>query len=121
MSEKEPGPRITDLVHVLAGSQGPGPVWTMTSEDLNANLLSFESGQGVASHVNAEVDVLVVGIAGQGLIEIEGIRGTLKPGQVCLIPKGVTRSLLSGPEGFAYLTVHRRRQGLWPQEEPDAE
>lgn len=120
MSEEEPG-KITDLVHVLAGSQGSGPVWTMTSEDLNANLLSFEGGQGVASHVNTEVDVLVVGIAGHGYIEVEGIRRTLKLGQLCLIPKGVTRSLLSGPEGFAYLTVHRRRQGLWPQEETRGE
>lgn len=116
MSEKR-GPEITTLAQVLASVQGPGPVWTMATEDLNANLLSFQDGQGVASHVNNEVDVLVIAVAGEGTIEVDGVSATMSAGQVCVIPKGALRSIHSGPAGFGYLTVHRRRQLLWPQEE----
>jgi quercetin dioxygenase-like cupin family protein len=114
MSSEEFRPEIVTLADVLARFTGPGPVWTVTSEDLNANLISFEAGQGVAAHVNTEVDVLVVIIAGDGVIEIEGTSEVVRAGQVCLIPKGATRSLRSGPDTFAYLSIHRRRLGLWP-------
>ena len=66
----------------------PGAIWTQQSEDLNVNLLVFASGEGVAEHVNAEVDVLLVGIAGTGAVTIDGTRQILSAGHAIVIPKG---------------------------------
>ena len=92
----------------------PGAIWTRQSEDLNVNLLVFASGEGVAEHVNAEVDVLLVGIAGTGAVTIDGTRQILSPGHAIVVPKGTNRGIQSTTESFAYLTCHRRRGGLWP-------
>ena len=108
-------PAITTLTEVLAASSGPGPVWTRSSIDLNVNLLAFDAGQGVPRHVNDEVDVLIVVVAGMGVLELDGIAHPVAAGQVCLVPKGVARALGSVGGPFAYLTCHRRRGGLWPE------
>jgi quercetin dioxygenase-like cupin family protein len=92
-----------------------GPVWTHESADLDVNLLVFPAGEGVAAHVNAEVDVLLVGVAGEGVVEIDGEASPLRAGQAIVIPKGARRSTVSVSESFAYLTCHRRRGALWPR------
>ena len=114
MAQQTAAPRIVTLAGVLAEVSGPGPVWTHTSRDLNVNLLSFEAGQGVPDHVNDEVDVLIVVVAGEGVLAIDGTEHPIAAGQLCVIPKGARRSLHSGDGPFAYLTCHRRRGGLWP-------
>lgn len=114
MTERQDAPEIVTLAEHLAVETGPGPVWTHTSADLNVNLLSFDGGQGVPAHVNSEVDVLVVAVAGDGIIGMDGVERPFSAGQLCVIPKGVTRSIRSGGGPFAYLTCHRRRGGLWP-------
>jgi quercetin dioxygenase-like cupin family protein len=121
VTEERSGPEIVTPADVLAMSSGPGPVWTLTSDDLNVNLLWFRAGGGVPSHVNNEVDVLVIVVAGEGMIEIDGAGQTIRAGQVCLIPKGAIRGIRSGSGEFAYLTAHRRRRALWPEEAPPAE
>ena len=46
-----------------------GVVWTLEAgEDLNANLVRFGPGRGVGEHVNDEVDVLVLGVSGSGIV-----------------------------------------------------
>ena len=107
-------PEIMTPAEVLARVVGPGPVWTRSSSDLNVNLLSFDRGQGVPAHVNDEVDVLLVVVAGEGVIVTDGATHTLRTGQVCLIPKGAERGIRSAGGPFAYLTCHRRRGGLMP-------
>jgi quercetin dioxygenase-like cupin family protein len=109
-----PDPEIVHLAERLAATPGPGPVWTHASADLNVNLLSFDAGQGVPAHVNEEVDVLIVGVAGEGVVEVNGATHALTAGQVLVIPKGARRSLRSAGGPFAYLTCHRRRGGLMP-------
>jgi mannose-6-phosphate isomerase-like protein (cupin superfamily) len=118
VTDEASGHGIVTPAEILAVSPGPGPVWTLTSDDLNVNLLSFTDGEGVASHVNNEVDVLVIVVAGEGLIEIDRTKQTIRAGQVCLIPKGALRAIRSGSPDFAYLTAHRRRGFLWPEEAP---
>ena len=88
--------------------------WSVGSEDLNLNLLVLISGETVEEHLNAEVDVLLVGIAGTGSVTIDGVEHGLTAGQALIVPKGVRRSIASASERFAYLTCHRRRAGLWP-------
>jgi quercetin dioxygenase-like cupin family protein len=95
-----------------------GAVWTRQSDDLNVNFLVFPAGEGVAEHVNAEVDVLLVGIAGDGIVAIDGLPRVLRAGRAVLIPKGARRSTQAVSDPFAYLTCHRRRAGLWPATQP---
>ena len=110
--------RLVDLPAVARATRTPGPAWTYQGDDLNANLLVFANGDGVAPHVNSEVDVLIVGIEGTGTIEVDGQSQTCTPGQVMVIPKGVSRAMRATSDHFAYLTCHRRRAGLWPTVRP---
>jgi quercetin dioxygenase-like cupin family protein len=110
--------QMVDLAALAHSATAPGAIWTRQSEDLNLNLLVFTSGEGVADHVNAEVDVLLVGIAGTGAVTIDGTRQILSPGHAMVIPKGARRSTKGMSASFAYLTCHRRRTGLRPGRKP---
>ena len=108
------GVQGADLGAVAASTAVRGPAWRLTDADLNANLLVFDAGQGIDPHVNHSVDVLIVGIAGTGSVEIDGVSYPLSSGRVVLVPKGSERSILAESDRFAYLTVHRARGGLIP-------
>ena len=87
-----------------------GAVLTLeTGEDLNANLVRFGPGRGVGEHANDEVDVLLLGASGSGAVVVDGQEHALKAGRLVFVPKGSRRSVRGASEGFAYLTVHRRR------------
>jgi quercetin dioxygenase-like cupin family protein len=103
-----------DLPAVVQQSTERGPRWSAETEDLDVNLLVFGAGEGVAEHVNDEVDVLLVGVAGQGTVAIEGVAHTLRAGTALLVLKGERRAIRSAGAGFAYLTCHRRRAPLRP-------
>jgi quercetin dioxygenase-like cupin family protein len=109
---------VVELAALARAATGPGAAWTHQSEDLNVNLLVFASGEGVAEHVNTEVDVLLVGIAGAGAVTIDGTCQVLSAGHAIVIPKGANRGIQSMSDSFAYLTCHRRRGGLWPRRQP---
>lgn len=99
-----------DLHESLARGRGAGALWILKgSEDLNANLVRFPVGEGVGEHVNAEVDVLIVGVTGVGRVAVDGRDHPLREGVVVLVPKGTRRSTRSDSADFAYVTVHRRR------------
>jgi len=112
---------IVDLAVLAREDVARQPAWVSVSADLNANLLVFDAGGGVPAHVNAEVDVLLVGIAGAGVVEVEGTAHPLRAGQALVIPKGTRRAIRSAGGRFAYLTCHRRRAGLWPHGVPRSE
>ena len=78
------------------------------------NLLAFGAGEGVAAHVNAEVDVLLLGVSGSGTVAVDGASHALAAGTLLLIPRGARRAIHSGREGLAYLSCHRRREPLRP-------
>lgn len=113
--DEEEGERdVIDLPTLAREAGVTGAVWTRESDDLNVNLLVFPAGDGVQEHVNSEVDVLLVGIAGDGLVTVDGLPRVLRAGQAIVIPKGVRRGTRAVSDPFAYLTCHRRRAGLWP-------
>ena len=90
-----------------------GVIWTLReSEDLNANLVRFSTGAGVGEHVNDEVDVILLGVAGSGFVNVDGGDRNLSEGTLVFVPKSARRSTRSASEDFAYLTVHRRRGPL---------
>jgi quercetin dioxygenase-like cupin family protein len=104
-----------DLAALTRAASTPGATWTHESEDLDVNLLVFASDEGVAEHVNAEVDVLLVGITGAGAVTIDGTRQILSAGHAIVIPKGANRGIQGMSDRFAYLSCHRRRGGLRPR------
>jgi mannose-6-phosphate isomerase-like protein (cupin superfamily) len=105
--------RVVDLP-AIAQAADRRLAWSAASEDLQLNLLVLVTGEAVEEHLNAEVDVLLVGVEGSGAIEVEGVRHTLEPGQALIVPKGTRRSIAGTGDRFAYLSCHRRRGGLWP-------
>ena len=87
-----------------------GTIWTLEgSRDLNANLVRFGAGAGVGEHVNEDVDVLIVGISGVGLVGVDGEEHDLANGDAVFVPRGSTRYTRAVSGDFAYLSVHRRR------------
>jgi quercetin dioxygenase-like cupin family protein len=104
---------IVDLHEKLATGERAGVVWTLEQgDDINVNLVRFSAGEGVGEHVNEEVDVLLVGVSGSGVVAVDGHEHVLRAGVVAFVPKGTRRSTRSDSEDFAYLTVHRRRGPL---------
>jgi quercetin dioxygenase-like cupin family protein len=104
---------VIDLAALARHSADQGPIWSHAGDDLNANLVRLEPGEGVAGHVNGDVEVLLVGVLGTGIVEVDGRRYVLGAGQALVIPKGAQRAIEAGDGGFAYLTCHRRRPALW--------
>jgi quercetin dioxygenase-like cupin family protein len=105
---------MVELDALTRAATASGAVWTRQSEDLDVNLLVFAVGEGVAEHVNPEVDVLVVGIAGAGVVHIDDRRHILRAGNALVIPKDARRSTEGVSAPFSYLACHRRRAGLSP-------
>ena len=107
-------PTTVDLGALATGESTGGAAWAFAGEELNANLIVFEAGEGVEAHVNAEVEVLLVGIEGEGRVTVDDREWPLRSGGLLVIPKGARRAIRSAGGRFAYLTCHRRRPGLWP-------
>lgn len=108
------GETYVDLMALAGGNDRAGVIWSGGETELNINLVRFDGGDGVSAHVNEEVEILLVGIAGAGSVEVDGRSHRLAPGIALVIPRGARRATLAGAEGLAYLTCHRRRAGLWP-------
>jgi quercetin dioxygenase-like cupin family protein len=83
------GAQAVDLAEIASAERGLGVLWTQEgSEDLNANLVRFEAGEGVGIHTNNELDVVFVGISGSGKVVVDGEEFAMGPGQFVFAPKG---------------------------------
>ena len=128
MSPTRETPRVLaeldDLVARAGAGQG-GALWRLAKpgRQLDANLVRLAPGAEVGEHVEGDLDVLLVVVAGGG--ELGGgplgvgppgsagpEREPLAPGTVVWLPRQSHRSLHAGPDGLVYLTAHRRRPGL---------
>jgi quercetin dioxygenase-like cupin family protein len=89
-----------------------GPVWGAESADLNATLLEWPAGKGPSEHVNEQLDVLYVVLAGSATLTADGEPRELAAGEAAIVDKGTRRALVAGPDGVRYLTAHVRRGGL---------
>jgi quercetin dioxygenase-like cupin family protein len=106
-------PTVVNLLTVdVDGSDGA--VWSLArGGDLDANLVHLGPSGVIGAHVNEEVDVLVVGIAGLGSVSIDSVHHELQPGTVVAVPKRSDRAIAAAPDSdVVYLTVHRARPGL---------
>ena len=115
MSDEERGTGTSAVdLPVIARAAERRLAWSGASDDLHLNLVVLAPGDAIEEHVNAEVDVLLVGIDGAGTVEVNGDRHTLGAGQAIVIPKGARRAIAGTGERFAYLSCHRWRGGLMP-------
>ena len=105
---------LIDLPSWAKGATQSGPIWSHESTDLDLTLLSWAAQEGIAAHINDEVDVLLIGITGAGEVIVNDETYRLSAGQMLLIPKNAERSLRCTEEHWSYLSLHRRRRGLWP-------
>src|SRR4051812_13666436 len=87
------GAQGADLTAIAAVTAVRGPAWTLTDRDLNANLIVLDTGGGIESHINNEVDVLIVGVGGSGTVTIDGAAYPLAAGRVLLVPRGSERGI----------------------------
>jgi mannose-6-phosphate isomerase-like protein (cupin superfamily) len=117
LSDAQPAPCV-DLLAASQAGDGAGPAWTYAGADLNVNLIVLLAPGGVAEHVNAEVEVLLVGVDGAGVVAVEEQALPLRAGQALIVPRGARRAITPSTVRFAYLTCHRRRAGLWPANAP---
>ena len=110
--------QVVDM-EALAGAAAEegmaGPLWSVSTADLNANVLRFAAGDGVPEHVNTEVDVLMLVVRGEGALTLDGTELRVRGGQLVMLPKGTRRAIRAENEELVYVTVHRRRMGLMPK------
>lgn len=96
----------------VPGSQGA--IWGTETEDLDATLVRWNPGSGVASHTNSEVDVIMVVLEGQATVIVDGQAQELGVGTSVVIPKNVPRQVTAGSETLTYLNIHKRRRAMMP-------
>ncbi|MGW0548788.1 helix-turn-helix transcriptional regulator [Streptomyces altiplanensis] len=112
------GPGVLARLAALTGgapaAHRGGALWRLgeSGRQLDANVIRLAPRARVAPHVEPDLDVLVYVAQGAGLLECGGERHELAPGAVAWLPHGARRAVSAGPDGLAYLTVHRRRPGL---------
>lgn len=94
--------------------QRAGVIASLVGADLNVNLVRLLPGESLEAHINSEVDVLLVGIAGAGAVELDGGDESLDAGSAIYVPKNARRAIRASSHGVTYLTCHRRRGGLMP-------
>ncbi|WP_326605119.1 hypothetical protein OG930_23400 [Streptomyces sp. NBC_01799] len=110
-------PRVLAVLDDLLATAAPdrrGALWQLAEQgrELDANLVRLAPGGEVGEHQEDVLDVLLVVIAGSGRATTGAEVLELAPTTVLWLPRTSRRALAAGPDGLAYLTVHRRRPGL---------
>ena len=98
-----------DLTSLAGGGKHAGALWRLDGEDLQANLVRLDQGDGIEPHRNDEVDVLVVVVLGRGELTLDGQVHRLAPMVIAWLPKGTVRAIQAVDGPLAYLSIHRRR------------
>ncbi|MER6345018.1 cupin domain-containing protein [Streptomyces sp. NPDC001595] len=113
---------LCDVVSLSATPVAPGGAqWKLAEpgRQLDANLIRVPPGGGVPPHIEPELDVLVLVVAGDGTLATDPPQ-PLTAGSLIWLPRGAARSVTAGKEGLAYVTVHRRRPGMQIMTRPKA-
>jgi quercetin dioxygenase-like cupin family protein len=111
-----PLPRLLCDTEALAAlTQAPaGALWKLSEpgRQLDANVVHLEPGRHIGTHIEPDLDVILLVLAGHGSLGTERGPQELTAGNLLWLPHGSSRSLTAGTEGLRCLTVHRRRAGL---------
>ncbi|MDQ0957970.1 quercetin dioxygenase-like cupin family protein [Streptomyces sp. B4I13] len=115
-SAPSPTPRLLCDVQALAGADpaSAGAVWKLTESgrQLDANLVHLPAHQCVETHAEPDLDVLLLIVAGHGILGTSDRTEPLTGGALFWLPHGSTRRITASADGLSYLTVHRRRPGM---------
>jgi quercetin dioxygenase-like cupin family protein len=105
---------VVDVARALAAASGDrdGAVWSLETDDLDANLVRLGRAGTIGEHTNDEVDVVIVVLDGDGVVRIDDERHEVRSRTLVCVPRGTTRGIVAGDDGLVYVTVHRRRRGL---------
>jgi quercetin dioxygenase-like cupin family protein len=114
-----PGPAVPHILcnaHAVTARLGTpgGALWKLAEpgRQLDANLIHQPRGQRVDTHAEPDLDVLLLVLAGDGVLGTADETIHLTGGTMLWLPRGSSRSLAAGEDGISYLTVHRRRPGM---------
>jgi quercetin dioxygenase-like cupin family protein len=123
VTAEQPRVRVLADVHELV-DESPVPSgarWALAEpgRQLDANLVHLPAGHRVDTHTEPDLDVVLVVVAGGGIVATPDGEQALADGNIVWLPRGSTRSLTAGDSGLSYLTVHRRRPGLQIGKRPD--
>lgn len=99
---------------LVANPTGQGALWGTETEDLNATVVSWPEGTGVAAHTNDLVDVVMIVLAGQGTVRVGDDTEALAPGTVVSIPKRFEREIWATAGTLTYVNVHKRKPKMQP-------
>lgn len=87
--------------------------WSLEGDgDLNVNLAHLDPGSQVAAHVNREVDVVLIVLGGTGRLLLDTVDQELVAHVLVHAARGTERSIVAGPDGLTYLSLHRSRGPL---------
>ncbi|MFS4097669.1 cupin domain-containing protein [Streptomyces sp. AF1A] len=122
----EADPRILCDARALA-EEPPlpsGVLWKLaeSGRQLDANVVRIAPGDRIATHTETQLDVMLFVVAGDGVLGAgpSDAPRPLTEGALVWLPQGSTRSIAAGRAGLTYLTVHRRRPGMWIGTRPGA-
>lgn len=91
-----------------------GALWRLAEpgRQLDANVVRLPPGQRVDTHAEADLDVLLLVLSGDGSLGTAEGTTQLAAGTLLWLPHASSRSLTAGEDGLCYLTAHRRRPGM---------
>lgn len=98
-----------------AGADAAGALWRLQTSprQLDANVIRLAAGGRIDAHAGPDLDVLMLVLDGSGRVIGEGADPiTVEAGALVWLPRRSRREIAAGPDGLAYLTVHRHRAGL---------
>ena len=114
-----PGPTVPKLlcdVDALAAEENApaGAMWRLTESgrQLDANLVHVPPDRHIDTHIEPNLDVLLLVVNGSGTLGTARDPQPLSEGSLIWLPRGSSRSITAGKDGLSYLTVHRRRPGM---------
>ena len=106
--------RVVEAVSPIVEDLGPvvlsgpsGVVFNVTSSQLHCNLTVLGAGDSIASHVNDDVDVLLIVLSGSGTLVLNGDRMAVVADVIAMIPRGWERSI-EAKTRLTYHSIHQR-------------
>jgi quercetin dioxygenase-like cupin family protein len=109
-------PELLCDVFAVSGEpeQDGGALWRLAvaQRHLDANVIGLAAGKRIDTHAGPDLDVLMLVVGGAG--EVVGADAALQvaAGSLVWLPRRSQRSIVAGPDGLRYLTVHPRRPAL---------
>ncbi|MQY33972.1 hypothetical protein SRB17_19380 [Streptomyces sp. RB17] len=101
-----------------------GVLWKLaeSGRQLDANVVRLAPGDRITAHTERQLDVMLLVVSGDGVLGAGPADGPqpLTEGALAWLPHGAQRSITAGEPGLTYVTVHRRRPGLWIGTRPQA-